>query len=384
MEDNKTWSEWSIIGGGIAGLTAAIALERAGITATLFEAADSWKEVGAGIALAPNAMAALARLGVEAEVITAGNPLQSFSILDEGGRCITKTDLRRLHQQFGHENLTIHRADLQGILLNNIVETTLIMGKRAIALSSTGEEQALTFADGTRHLTRYLIVADGIHSPIRQQLIPGSVPRYAGYTCWRGIADNTQLQCKDTSETWAPGGRFGIVPLKQNRTYWFACVNGPKADPFFRSCQLEDLHRIFRNYHAPVRELLLRTPPENLVWGDIMDLAPLDRFAFGNIVLIGDAAHATTPNMGQGACMAIEDGELLGALLSERIPSDAFILFEDKRLKRTRNVVTQSRRIGRMAQCNRPFLVRSRNTLMRLLPARMNEIQLKRAYGEIR
>ncbi|GAB3901783.1 FAD-dependent monooxygenase [Larkinella knui] len=377
----KNLNHFTIIGGGIAGLTAAIALQKVGIRATVFEAAPIMKPLGAGLALAANAIKAFQKLGISEAILPAGRALDALVIRDQHGREVTRTDTRAVSRKYGIDNFTIHRASLHRALLDQLAGTPILLGKRAISIDQSGDGLMMRFDDGTVHLTDYLVVADGIHSAIRQQLLPSTQPRYAGYTCWRAVVDRPDLNLSEATETWGVCGRVGIVPLADHKIYWFACVNAPANDPKMRGYQVRDLTALFKNYHAPIPEIISQTKDENLLWNDIFDLKPLSHFAFDKVVLLGDAAHATTPNMGQGACQAIEDAVILADELAvgDAAPV-AFKRFEQRRLKRTHYIVETSRRIGQVAQTQNPVLAALRNGLFRMLPASIHDRQLETLY----
>jgi 2-polyprenyl-6-methoxyphenol hydroxylase-like FAD-dependent oxidoreductase len=375
----QTDETFSIIGGGIAGLTAAIALAQKGIQTTIFEAAPEVKPVGAGIVLAANAMLAYRRLGIDKDIIPLGKQLSGFDILSSGGKLITRTDTTFLSVDDAPDNFTIHRAVLHNVLLSKIPATSIHTNKRLKSFEQKEKEIVLQFEDGSTHVTTYLIAADGIHSPVRKQLLPESTPRYAGYTCWRAVVNTTQFNDAGSSETWGINGRFGIAPLACDKVYWFACINAPQNDARIRSYKVADLQREFASYHENVQTLLAQTPDDALIWGDIIDLRPLQHFAFGNILLIGDAAHATTPNMGQGACQGIEDAIVLANELSKhKTAPEAFVAFEKRRLARTRDITNTSWVLGRMAQMENGLLCRLRNTFMRSLPEKFKQTQVRK------
>jgi 2-polyprenyl-6-methoxyphenol hydroxylase-like FAD-dependent oxidoreductase len=374
---------FTIIGGGIAGLTTAIALQRLGLNAVVFEAAPLVRPVGAGLVLAANAMQAMQRLNLSRRILAHGRQLDAFAILDEQGHPITRTDSRAIAERYGTHNVTIHRADLHQVLLAQLPPNTVRTGKRAIQLSEQPDGVTIRFDDDTTFRTDYLLVADGIHSPLRQQLLPNSVPRYSGYTCWRAVIDWPGNGLTEATETWGSRGRVGIVPLAGDQVYWFACVNAPVQDPTMRRQTCRSLSDRFKHYHAPIAGLLACTPDENLLWNDIIDLKPLPRYAFGRTLLLGDAAHATTPNLGQGACQAIEDAVVLADELSKGVvPTVAFAAFERRRLARTHYVTNTSWRIGQMAQATNLVLMTLRNGLLRHLPtSHLNERQLETLYA---
>lgn len=370
--------EIAITGGGIAGLCAAIVLQRAGIPYTVYEAAPEIKPVGAGIALAANAMKALAVLDMEPAIMAKGRLLDAFTIKDSKGRIISHVDSRSVRERYGADNFTIHRADLHQVLLSFIDQRKLQTNKRCRRAEQHEGKVVLHFTDGTRAEADHLLVCDGIRSPVREQLLPGALPRYAGYTCWRAVIDFPGPRLTEVTETWGTRGRFGIAPLTGNEVYWFACLNTAEGNEAMKKYQIADLLRHFGDFHTPVPELLAHTRNDQLIHGDIYDLVPLKKFAYGNILLMGDAAHATTPNMGQGACQAIEDAVVLGLVLKQYGVSEmAFEAFEKRRLQRTRMVTERSRTIGSIAQWENPVLAAARNFLFRCLPQRAGEKALK-------
>ena len=289
---------FTILGGGIAALTTAIALKNIGINAMVFEAAPVIKEVGAGLGLGANAIKAFAQLGIEKDIITAGRFLPSFTLYNKKGKPITTTDSVSVSKKYGLDNFTIHRADLHQLLLSKVDSSLIHTNKRVIKIDQSENNCVIHFQDGTSCETDYVIAADGIHSAVRKQLLPGSKIRYAGYTCWRAVIDNSNLQLNECSETWGEDGRFGIVPLNNNKIYWFACINSVANNTIMQQYTIDDLLQQFSNYHQPITTLLQQTKNEDLIWSDIIDLQPISQYAFDNIVLIGDAAHATTPNLG--------------------------------------------------------------------------------------
>ena len=373
--------EITILGGGIAGLTTAIALKKIGIKTTIFEAAPEMKPVGAGLGLGANALKAFDYLGIAADILKTGRLLEAFTLYDEAGKIITRTDSKAVSAKYGADNFTIHRAVLHEILLSKIDPFSIVTNQRAIDFEQKEGSVIVKFQSGMTYETDYLVVADGIHSPIRQKLLPNSKPRYAGYTCWRGVIDNTDLNLNEASETWGAAGRMGILPMANNKIYWFACVNAPQNDPTMKAYTIADVQSIFKDYHAPIPEMLAHTKQEQVFWNDIIDLEPISQYAFNNIVLIGDAAHATTPNLGQGACQAIEDAVILADEIKahDNIVT-AFKSFERRRLKRTHYVVNTSWAVGKVAQLQNALLVALRNAAFRLIPASVNERQLRKLY----
>ncbi|WP_114777401.1 FAD-dependent oxidoreductase [Botryobacter ruber] len=372
-----------IIGGGIGGLCTALALQQTGADVTVYEAAPHIKPVGAGIGLAANAMQGLARLGVAEEVVARGRQLKALTIFDEKGGIISDFDTRPLSKKYGINNFVIHRADLHEVLYRHLKPGTVQLGKRCQQVRQQDGQVQVTFADATTATADLLIAADGINSLVRQALLPQRRPRYAGYTCWRGVTENpgAAINTAISAETWAPQGRVGIAPLQDNKIYWYVCINAPERDPHMQQLTPTQLAERFATLPPAIPAILGATKPEEIIWNDIADLEPLKQFVFGRIVLLGDAAHATTPNMGQGACQAIEDAVVLRNCLQQQTSlASALQQYEKRRLARTAKVIRLSRLLGEVAQWQNPVLCRVRNLLFRLMPKFSTQSQMEWLY----
>ncbi|MGF7047749.1 2-polyprenyl-6-methoxyphenol hydroxylase-like FAD-dependent oxidoreductase [Paenibacillus sp. DS2015] len=357
-----------IVGGGIAGLTAAVALQQCGINVHVYERFLEFRDVGSGLTLAPNAMKALEYIGLSQIVKEQSKTSPSgFAILNEQGTVLSELSANGQ----GSSIVSIHRADLHRILLSALRPETLIFGKSLVDLRQSEEAVTAIFADGSEVTGDYLLSADGIHSIIRNKLFPSVELRYAGYSCWRGVADCWPDSGRDDrfTETWGYKGRFGIVPLPNKQTYWFAVLNGTPRDRKFNEYQIQDLLDIFGDYHSPVSQILSSTPDDKISYKDIYDIAPIKKFIAGRTLLIGDAAHASTPNLGQGACQAIEDAiEIVRCLKQNSSIKSAFRAFELLRGKRTAAITNQSLMMGKIAQMDQRMLCYLRNMMMRLTP----------------
>jgi 2-polyprenyl-6-methoxyphenol hydroxylase-like FAD-dependent oxidoreductase len=370
-----------IAGGGIGGLTLAAMLRRRGVSCTVVERAAAWAPVGAGIALSINAMAILRRLGLQEALLERGRQVRRAAITDQRGRVLAATDLGALEARHG-PSVAVHRADLHEVLLAASAPDQVVLGTGVGAYAEHPGGVDVVLDDGSRRECDVLVGADGLRSRVRE-LLCGEVPlRYSGYTCWRFVLEDT-LGIDGVAEMWGRGRRFGIVPMGRGGLYCFATLDGPCNHAPFARIGLEDFRALYRDFGGDVPAILdALTPATPLLHNDLSDvLAP--RFARGRAVLLGDAAHATTPNMGQGAAMAIEDAAVLDEVLTGGSEVGAALAeFERRRRPRVERIRDQSWRFGRLAQWRNPLACAVRDTLVRLTPDRMAVAALERLLTE--
>lgn len=253
----------------------------------------------------------------------------------------------------------------------------------------TGFEQkdhgqiAACFADGSAAQGDFLIGADGIHSVIRRLMFPQVRLRYSGYIAWRGVVDFAGSSAPDrTSETWGRGARFGIVPIGQGRVYWFATANMPEDHRAAPGRHKPDLLQRFRGWHAPIEALIQATPDDAILYNQISDFPPLAHWSQRQVTILGDAAHPTTPNLGQGACQAIESSVVLTRCLAEEQDlSTALQRYERERMPRTAWITNTSWQVGSVAQLEHPALIAIRDFVMRSMPASITRAQIMKAAG---
>ena len=369
----------AIIGGGIGGLCATVTLQKQGLSVQVFEASPAFQPVGAGIGIGSNALQALMEIGIGENVFANGHALHTQIFQDECGKTLNTIDFTVLKKLYGQENITIHRADLHRTFLDALQPNTLHFNKKCISINQSDTQVTVQFEDDTTETVDLLIAADGIHSFIRKQLLPGSLPRYAGYTCWRGITENKGRVDEYTStELWSTKGRVGMAPMKNGLVYWFACINTAARNPQFMHLTSHEIADLFEHFPEVVPNIITTTPLENILHHDISDIKPLRQFVFGRIVLLGDAAHATTPNMGQGAGQAIEDAIVLGNGFKQFEHMDKVLAFyEEKRVARTAKVIRLSRQIGAAAQIQARPLAATRDFLFPFIPSQLLMGRLK-------
>lgn len=372
-----------IIGGGIGGLSAAIGLGQAGIDAIVYEQTAELGRVGAGITLWANAIKALRWLGVAGAVQAAGTTLRTAEIRDASGRVLSRTNTAALEQEFGAPNVAIHRADLHRALLSALPAAAVCLGTTFTHFEQNDGRVIAHFAGGHSDEADLLIGADGIHSAVRHQLFPEVRLRYADYTAWRGVATIEDVVPPGAaSESWGCGRRFGIVRINAQQVYWFATANMPEGQSQPVVAEKALLLRHFGDWHEPVGLLIDVTPAAAVLRNDIYDFKPVERWHNGRVVLLGDAIHATTPNVGQGACQAIESAAVLThCLVQEADLSAALHAYGRRRRGRTAWITNSSWRLGRVAQIENRWLCALRNALLRAAPESIMEQQLAAAAG---
>jgi 2-polyprenyl-6-methoxyphenol hydroxylase-like FAD-dependent oxidoreductase len=370
-----------IVGGGIGGLVAALALGRAGLEVVVFERAPQLREVGAGISLWANATRALKGLGVYEEIRASGAAEIGGELRSWRGEMFLKIPAEDLRARFGEANVAVHRADLQGALFSAHPRTTVRLGAEFTGFEQTGEGVLACFADGRQERGDLLVGADGIHSSVRAQLFGRCAPRYAGYTAWRGIAEAYGRLPEGTGlNLWGRGSEFGLAGIGRGRFYWFATKNAPEGEPESAAGRKREVLDLLSGWYEPATTAVASTDEPEILRNDIYDRDPLPRWGAGRVTLLGDAAHPMTPNLGQGACQAIEDAVVLARCLGGGygIPH-SLRLYEERRVRRTATVVRRSRLAGRIAQIENPLLCRLRDELAKRTSGRA---QL-RLYEEI-
>ncbi|GAA1554792.1 FAD-dependent monooxygenase [Kribbella sancticallisti] len=346
-----------MVGAGIGGVAAAVALEGCGWQVTVLERAAELGEVGAGISVWPSSVAVLEELGIEG-VEKAAVPAGMAGMRRPDGRWVVEA------AALGVEiPVMIHRAQLHELITDRFGPGVTV--RTGITVTGISQDAAgVTVTAGDESLRAELVVAaDGLRSVVRRALHPSHPgPRYSGYTAYRGIAD---VDLSDGGgETWGRGQRFGFAKLIDGRYYWYATANREAG----LASDAGEVARRFGDWHDPIPALLAGTPPEYVLRNDIYDLPlPLVPFVSGRVVLLGDAAHAMTPNLGRGACSAIEDaGALARHLRATEDLATALAAYDAERRPVTAKLVKRSRAIGRLGQVDNRMLCVLRDGLLGL------------------
>jgi salicylate hydroxylase len=341
----------AIIGGGIGGLAAALALERCGAQPIVCEQSPALSEIGAGLNLTPNAVKALRALGVEHAVnaIAAGSEFLNIRSW-KSGRYISRMRRGDFKQRFDAPNLSVHRADLLAVLAGALKRTDLRVDKCAVAVETRNGAAAARFADGSEIEADLVVGADGIHSVVRRCLFGADAPRFTGCICWRGMAETgavpRDIAVTDGALWMGPHGHVVHYPVRRGELLNIVAhfdSDGWTEESWTRECDVSELMTTYAGWNAALTRLY-PCSPRWYKWA-LYDRDPLPRWSAGRATLLGDSAHAMLPYLGQGAAMALEDACVLAtAIAREGGDLDAALLsYERIRVPRATAAVLGSR-----------------------------------------
>jgi salicylate hydroxylase len=346
----------TIVGAGIGGLTAAVAMNRRGVEVQIFEQSPQIGEIGAGVSLSPNAIKAYRALGIGPQLDEIGFESDHQVVrLWNSGDIVSKVYRKGIYQEeFGAPYLSMHRADLVDVLRRQLPEGAFCLGARCVEARTAGNTAVSIFDDGTSVESDLIVGADGIRSAVRKSLFGEQSPRFTGSVCWRGLVplDRLPKGLISTDLTLYMGPRSHVIHFMVRGGTVVNFVAHVETDSWIGDSWTQESDRAealsaFDGWHNPLLQLL-EASDRYFKWA-LYDREPLDRWSKGRVTLLGDSAHAMLPHIGQGACMAIEDGYALGALLAQ-LPNDipaALEQYERIRLPRTKHAVLEARARGR-------------------------------------
>ena len=349
-----------IVGGGIAGLALARALRAQGVTPEIVERATVWPAGGTGLYLPGNGVRALGALGLADKVLAQAVVMTHQRILDQGGRPLAEVALAAFWNRVG-PCVGIVRSDLHRVLLEGAADVPLRAGATVTALSQRDGGVDVSFADGSTGTYDLVVGADGIRSSIRQIVFEDVRPRHLGLVSWRFLVDDS-----GTIQTWttmlASRRAFLAMPVGRNRLYCYAdLASAATDDP--TGGDRDGLRALFADFGGPVPGILRRLETVDSIYFSPIEEVVLDRWIRGRVVLLGDAAHATSPNMAEGASLALEDALVLARMLAgHRSPDEALAAFGERRRGRIRWVQQRSHRRDRI----RALPVAVRNLALRM------------------
>jgi 2-polyprenyl-6-methoxyphenol hydroxylase-like FAD-dependent oxidoreductase len=364
-----------VIGGGIGGVTTAYALNKAGIRADVYEQADDLGKiyVGSGIHLWNNAMRALGEIGLAQVVADAAGPeavVERMQIKSHKGTMLGDVPLGDIGRRIGGHCIGINRAELLPLLGEQLDDGVLHLGSKCVDFSQEDSGVTARFADGREERGDFLVGADGLYSFVRTRLLGEHKPRFAGYTIWQGITsfDDADAPIGVFPILYGPGLRFAFYRVGGARLYWFAVANAEEGGKDPEGTTKAMLLKRFEGWPRPVCAIMEATEESTIHRRDLYDRDPVTKWGEGRVTLLGDAAHAMTFDIGQGAGQSIEDALVLSRFMSQ---SDdvvgALRAYELRRQPRTKHMQGLSRRVGQWGRWDSRGRMLLRNALARLL-----------------
>ncbi|MDH2427446.1 FAD-dependent monooxygenase [Sphaerisporangium sp. TRM90804] len=367
-----------VIGSGIGGLTAAAALTRQGWSVTVCERAESLERVGAGIAIAPNALKALDTIGAGDEVRELAALQGEAGLRRAGGRWMLRSTAEAAAARFGDPTVLLLRTILVDVLARRVAPESLRLGTTVHGVDAATGRVTTSAGELEADL---VVAADGIHSAVRRSLFPAHPgPAPAGVTSWRIVVPRPKGEIRG-GETWGRGKVFGVMPLVNDQVYCYATapMNPRHGDGGGRR---EELLRLFRGWHDPIPSLIEAAREEEVLQHDIYWLSPLPALHTGRVALLGDAAHVMTPNLGQGACQAIEDAVVLAHVAGRAGGTPDLAAYTSARLPRTTKIMERSRALCRLTLWSNPLAVAARDAAVSLA-GRLGESAGLRSFDEV-
>lgn len=338
------------------------------MAAVVWERAQALREIGAGLLLTPNALWILQRLGLLDQACSTARVVRRWEILGHSGKA-----LQTFRQNGDLPSISVTRAAFQQMLLAELPPDAVRLNHEVCTLkpAATDGSMTVTSADGVTFSADLLVGADGGKSAVRAAAVDSQMPRVLGYVGWRGIVSQVPAGWEDgrITESWGDGGRFGIAPVGDGRTYWYATENAPAGWSTPVEKRKAHLLQRFQKWHAPVCDLIAATNDDDILLSPISEQRTRPSWTRERVTLLGDAAHLMSPNLGQGAAMALEDAWVLAECLRKHGCGGAALLrYERLRKRRTSFIVWLSRQVGRLIQIKHPALATARDAALRLTP----------------
>ncbi len=348
-----------VIGSGMGGLTAGIALHQAGFAVEIYDRVSELRPAGAAISLWSNGVKVLNRLGLGKAIASIGGQMERMAYYSHTGELLTDFSLSPLIEQVGQRPYPVSRTDLQTMLLQAFGPEKVQLNSKCIAVEQDATSATAIFENGHRATGDLVVGADGTHSAIRQYVVGHPVERrYVGYVNWNGLVPVSDDLPAKTSWTLYVGEhkRASLMPIAGDRFYFFLDVPLPKGLESDPETYREELSSHFKGWAAPVQTLLQRLDPYKTNRVEIHDIEPLQTLVKGRVALLGDAAHGTAPDLGQGGCQAIEDAVVLANYLATTNLSveDALLRYEAARKERVADIILRARKRSDMTHGKDP------------------------------
>ncbi len=356
-----------IIGAGISGLIAAVALTQRGYNVSVFEKSGDPREVNVAISLWPNATRILKSLGLLDKIIAQGAIISNFTIKHAKGEVMNSSGL----ELYDSPAVGIERSELHSILANALPQGVVRINKRFSAYQNSNNGVVAFFEDGGSETFDFLIGADGLYSKVRDQMHNDGKPMYRNYTIWHGTVDYTHqnIETNASIEIMGNGKRFGMIPLGKGKIGWWASYNEVLKSYQHMEGRKKKLVNMFRGFYSPISQMISATNEEDIIKSPIYDRDPVSRWHDGKVLLLGNAAHPMTPNRGQASSLSVEDAYVLSKLLSSSDNLESVLTeFEKLRVPRAHLLHKESLYHGHIGQLEKKWKIMFRNYMIKKMP----------------
>jgi 2-polyprenyl-6-methoxyphenol hydroxylase-like FAD-dependent oxidoreductase len=373
-----------IQGAGIGGLTLGLFLVKQGLKVKILERSAELSEVGSGIWLAPNALQVFRILDIDKDLLQEGWSISRVFLDDYGGTRLLTAELGAIAKEFGTTTHVLYRQKLQRFLFEKLPPNTVVFKTEIKQVTEAQDRISYTLTSGDHGECLLLVGADGLNSALRPLVSKRLKKRYSGYTSCRGIAQNPEIPWDDehdNREIFGRGCRLGYSKINQRDVYWYFTWLESEANFHTKDKQYEILQGYFQEYFPRLKSILDCTPHDNIVRTDISDLTPAREWAKGRIGLIGDAAHATTPNLGQGGSLAIVDAYYLSQTIKTHgLVPESLTSFQNRAFRKTQIVTYIARSIGNVCHVRHPLLRWLSLLYVGLTPAKIHDAMWRWIY----
>jgi FAD-dependent urate hydroxylase len=371
-----------IVGGGVAGLTLALALRRNGIEVEVHEKFDHLQGRTTGFTVWSYAIQKLTGFGLDrAKLDGIGTAIEVTEIRNQDGTLLGEMPVGAASRELGAPSYDINRRDLQQTIVDEL-GPVVHMGSECIGVEQDGESATALLADGGRASGDLVVAADGIYSVLRDEVAGKSKLRYSGFAGWSGLIEfeHPLLEQGHHVEIWGRGSKAGVATAGEGHARWYVTERAPAGQ---KDARRDAIFQHVEGWYELIHDAVDATDESHIVRTEAWDLDPLSTWVKGRVVLLGDAAHATTPFAAMGACMAIDDADTLGGLLAGagRL-EDALAAYQEHRKKQAEKTVRHGRTMGHLAQLHNPFAVRGRDFMFQHMPPdKWKEIAADMAAG---
>jgi 2-polyprenyl-6-methoxyphenol hydroxylase-like FAD-dependent oxidoreductase len=373
-----------IVGGGVGGLTTALALKRAGVEVEVHEKYAHPASRATGFTLWSFAIKHLQELGLD-DPTRIGSPIEFTEIHNQRGDLIEEMPVGEVSRKLGAPSCDVNRPDLQQVATELLGDGVVKMGSECVGVEQDGDTATALLAGGGRAEGDLVIGADGAHSVTRDSVVPAVKLNYSGYSAWSGVLEGFEHEAFKPNrhiEIWARGSKAGVADVGDGRARWYVTRRAPAGAE--GPIDKDEILAHVDGWYELIRAAVQAAPPDSIVSTEAWDMEPIDTWIDGRLVLLGDSAHLTTPFAAMGACMTIEDAVDLTSHLTGDAPlAEALAAYQADRKRRDEDVVKKGRKMGKLSQMHSPLMCWLRDEAFEHMPPdKSRQVAEEMAKGE--